>query len=47
MGDVTVLAGGIIPEVDRLSWKTWESREYSDQAPSTQDIIDFIRESMP
>ena len=47
MGDVTVLAGGIIPEVDRPVPEDMGIKGIFGPGTSTQDIIDFIRESMP
>lgn len=45
MGDVTVLAGGIIPEVDRPVLEDMGIKGIFGPGTSTQDIIDFIRES--
>ena len=45
MGDVTVLAGGIIPEVDRPALEDIGIKGIFGPGTSTQDIIDFIRES--
>jgi methylmalonyl-CoA mutase C-terminal domain/subunit len=47
MGDVTVLAGGIIPEADRPVLEDMGIKGIFGPGTSTQDIIDFIRESMP
>ena len=47
MGDVAVLAGGIIPEVDRPVLEDMGIKGIFGPGTSTQDIIDFIRESMP
>ena len=45
MSDVTVLAGGIIPEVDRPALEDMGIRGIFGPGTSTQDIIDFIQES--
>ncbi len=45
MADVTVLAGGIIPEVDRPVLENMGIKGIFGPGTSTQDIIDFIRES--
>jgi methylmalonyl-CoA mutase C-terminal domain/subunit len=47
MKDVTVLVGGIIPEVDIPELKKAGIAEIFLPGTSTQDIIDFIHKRIP
>ena len=46
LGDMLVVAGGIVPEVDRAALKEKGIREVFGPGSSISEIADFIRENV-